>query len=103
MSKDLEYTFLNDEDKLVSVPPPLKNAGLYSGDLTFTKKPWGNDYRGPKIEPDASKFASQFYAKHHIPSTNRPGNNALNTNIYQFYDKNKYNIECFNEDAFIKN
>ena len=94
--KDIEYSYL---DYQLNIPPPpkMKNAGLYTGDITFSKKPWGNNYEQPHIPPDATAYAAQFYAKHHIPSTNRPGNNYLNTNMYQFYDRKTYNFECYNK------
>lgn len=93
----MEYSYL---DYQPNMPPPseMKNAGLYTGEVSFSKKPWGNTYKQPHIQADATSYASQFYAKHHIPSTNRPGNNYLNTNMYQFYDKNTYNFECFNKN-----
>ena len=94
--KDIEYSFV-DYKQNIPAPPAMKNAGLYTGDITFSKKPWGNDYKQPHIEPDAEAYASQFYAKHIIPSSNRLGNNYLNTKIYDFYDKNKYNFECYKE------
>ena len=77
MKKDLEYTEL-DYNPNVPVPLQPKNAGLYTGDVLFDKKPWGNSYKMPPVEPDAVAYASQFYASHHIPSYNRPGNNFIN-------------------------
>ena len=47
------------------------------------------------IEPDAIAYTSQFYAKHHIPSSQeRPGNNSINPQIYQKYKPN-YNLYCY--------
>ena len=66
--------------------------------LLFDKKPWGNSYKMPPVEPDAVAYASQFYASHHIPSYNRPGNNFINTNKYQKYTtvngQDNYNFSC---------
>jgi len=95
--QDLLFSYL-DKKENSTIPPPKNNAGLYAEDgESFTKKPWGNDYSGPKIEPDAAKYCTQFYAKHHIPSTNRPGNNSLNTDMFQFYNKKTYNFQCYND------
>jgi hypothetical protein len=93
MKKELEYSELNYTGS--SVPEPMKNAGLYTGDVLFDKKPWGNNYLQPKIPPDAVSYASQFYAPHHIPTYNRPGNNTVNLQSYKIYkDPSKYNISC---------
>jgi hypothetical protein len=56
----------------------------------------------PPVEPDAAVYASQFYASHHIPSYNRPGNNNINTDKYKKYtsadgDVN-YNFSCHTTD-----
>jgi hypothetical protein len=95
MKKELEFSEL-DYDPNVPTPPPLKNAGLYTGDVLFDKKPWGNNYKAPRVEPDAIAYAAQFYASHHIPSYNRPGNNHLNPKNYNIYKNNNYvyNINC---------
>lgn len=93
MKKELEYSEIGTEK--VPLPEPLKNAGLYTGDVLFDKKPWGNNYLQPRIEPDAVSFSSQFYAPHHIPSYNRPGNNTVNTPLFTEY-KDTQNIDQFN-------
>lgn len=93
--KEIDYSYLDYKNN-IPPPPAMKNAGLYSGDVSFSKKPWGNDYMVPHIEPDAVAYAAQFYAKHHIPSEIRPGNNYVNNDIYQFYNKETYNFECYN-------
>lgn len=93
MKKELEYTDL-DYDPNVPAPEPLKNAGLYTGDVLFDKKPWGNNYAVPRIEPDAAAYSAQFYAKHHIPSYNRPGNNHVQADIFNTYNHD-YNISCY--------
>ena len=93
MKKELEYSELNYSGS--SVPEPLKNAGLYTGDVLFDKKPYGNTFLQTKISPDAVAYASQFYAPHHIPSYNRPGNNTINSDLYKKYEEN-YNFACYN-------
>jgi hypothetical protein len=93
MKKVLEFSELNYSGS--SIPEPQKNAGLYTGDVLFDKKPWGNNYLQPKVQPDAVDYASQFYASHHIPSYNRPGNNTINTSSYKIYkDPSQYNFSC---------
>lgn len=77
-------------------PPPMKNAGIYSGDISFSKQPWGNDYRQPRVDPDAAAYAAQFYAKNHVPSyQNRPGNNTVKSNYIQTYNNPNYNLSCY--------
>ena len=101
MKKELEYAEL-DYSHNVPVPPQPKNAGLYTGDVLFDKKPWGNSYKMPPAEPDAVVYASHFYASHHIPSYNRPGNNHINTDKYKKYTSangnNNYNFSCHTTD-----
>jgi hypothetical protein len=102
MGGELMYAEL-DYSPNVKAPEPLKNAGLYTGDVLFDKKPWGNNYVIPRVEPDAVAYCSHFYASHHIPSYNRPGNNTVNSGDYKKYNipnspdeanANIYNIEC---------
>lgn len=97
MKKELEYSKL-DYDPNVPAPEHLRNAGLYTGDVLFDKKPWGNNYKIERIKPDAVAYCSQFYAKHHIPTYNRPGNNTINTNLYNTYKPEntdlEYNFSC---------
>jgi len=101
MKKELGYAELKYGPN-VGVPEPPKNAGLYTGDVYFDKKPWGNNYKKPSVFPDAVDFSEQFYASHHIPSYNRPGNNTVitskfkkysNENSYSNIDDN-YNFYC---------
>ena len=98
MKKELEFAEL-DYDPNVPAPEPLKNAGLYTGDVMFDKKPWGNNYKMPRITPDATAYCSQFYAKHHIPTYNRPGNNTVNTSLFSQYKGSnpdlEYNLNCY--------
>ena len=47
------------------------------------------------VEPTAEKYAEQFYAKNHIPSSYRPGNNPKPVK-YNFINPEKYNILCYN-------
>lgn len=95
MKKDLDYSIL-DYGPGVPVPDPPKNAGLYTGEVMFDKKPWGNNYAMPSVEPDAVLYSQQFYAKHHIPSYNRPGNNSVMSELYKKYDMtpDNYNFSC---------
>ena len=52
-------------------------------------------YTVQRIEPDAVAYASQFYAKNHIPSyQERVGNNTIKPDIYTKYNPN-YNIYCY--------
>jgi hypothetical protein len=102
MKKELEYAVLDNSetDGGVFIAPRPKNAGLYTGDVLFDKKPWGNSYKMPTVEPDAVAYASQFYASHHIPSANRPGNNSVNTDKYKKYSsdngsEDNYNFSCY--------
>ena len=77
--------------------PNKLNAGLYTGDINFSKKPWGNDYSIGRVEPDALEYAKFFYAKNHITGIqNRPGNNTYSTvEVYKKYLDN-YNLQCYN-------
>lgn len=47
------------------------------------------------IEPTAEKYAEQFYAKNHIPTAYRPGNNPKPIK-YNFINPEKYNVLCYN-------
>ena len=102
MKNELMYTEL-DYSPGVKAPGPLKNAGLYTGDVLFDKKPWGNNYVIPRVEPDATAYCAYFYASHHIPSYTRPGNNTVKSINYKNYDNsyenpynnnNIYNFKC---------
>jgi hypothetical protein len=97
MKNELMYTEL-DYSPDVEVPPSLKNAGLYTGEVLFDKKPWGNNYVIPHVEPDAVAYSAHFYASHHIPSYTRPGNNTVKSFNYKNYENNynnnKYHFEC---------
>jgi hypothetical protein len=95
MKKELDYSILDYEPN-VPAPEPLKNAGLYTGDVLFDKKPWGNNFIIPHITPDAVSYCAHFYAPHHIPSYNRPGNNTINTDFFHSYKNENldYNINC---------
>jgi hypothetical protein len=93
---ELDYSYI-DYDFNQPTPPPMKNAGLYTDDNTFSKKAWGNDYIQPRVPPDAASYAAQFYAKNHIPSyQHRPGNNNVKSNYIKPYDNPNYNLNCYN-------
>ncbi len=100
MKKELEYAVLDNNNNSVFIAPQPKNAGLYTGNVLFDKKPWGNSYKMPPVEPDAVAYAAQFYASHHIPSTNRPCINSINTDKYKKYTSENdltanYNFSCY--------
>lgn len=93
--KRISYSFVDFQQNIPTPPPEsIKNAGLYTGQ-SFEDKPWGNKYKAPHIPPDAVHYAAQFYAKHHIPSQNRPGNNNVDTNIFKYYNDDLYNFKCY--------
>jgi hypothetical protein len=102
MKNELMYSEL-DYSPNVKTPEALKNAGLYTGEVLFDKKPWGNNHVIPRIEPDAVAYCAQFYASHHIPSYNRPGNNSVNSPHYKTYNlpgnNNHYNFQCHTNDV----
>jgi|TARA_B000000437_G_scaffold219356_1_gene201022 hypothetical protein len=85
-------------DRNVEIKKPvLINAGIYKEDENdnFSGKPWGNDFLKKKLEPTAEIYAKEFYAKNHIPSSFRPGNNSKLLE-YDYYDVENYNVKCFN-------
>ena len=68
------------------------------------KREWGkgnnplnavNDFLKKKLEPTGEIYAKVFYAKNHIPSSFRPGNNSKLLE-YDYYDVENYNVKCFN-------
>lgn len=93
MSSTIDFSFLNP-DKNKILPPNLPNAGVYSSNDTFSGKPWGNNYLKKNIEPTSESFTNEFFAKNHIPSTYRPGNNAKPT-MYEFINVEKFNTQCY--------
>lgn len=88
----VNYSYI-DYSQNIQFPYPSLNAGLYSDPNTFHDKPWGNNYVAKSI-PNATDFCKNFYAKHHIPTENRPGNNSVNSEFYKYYDDNNYNFKC---------
>jgi len=92
----MEYSFLIKEENNVIIPN-VPNAGIYKNEIgdNFSGKPWGNDYLNKKVEPSAEAYASQFYAKNHIPSSYRPGNNPK-PKIYNYVNTDKFNVQCYN-------
>lgn len=96
--KDLDYSYIDFKHNIPTPPPEsTKNAGLYTGE-SFEDKPWGNKFLAPHVPPDAVAYTQQFYAKHHIPSQFRPGNNYVDTDLYDYFDKNKFNFKCHKGD-----
>ena len=93
----ITYSFLDPKEN-VGIPTPQKNAGLYGGEDTPHKhSKWGAaDYSEPHLQPDAVAYSERFYegAKHHIPTSIRPGNNSMTTNPYSIYS-DKYNSMCY--------
>lgn len=91
----MEFSFLNIEKNKI-IFPKLKNAGIYKESETdnFSNKPWGNNFLENKVEPDAEAYSNKFYAKNHIPSSYRPGNNPK-PNKYEFINTEKYNTKCY--------
>jgi len=87
------YSYL-DPSENVGIPAPVPHAGLYASDASYKQTQWSKDYRGPRIEPDAVAYASQFYAPNHVPTGARPGNNTIINNPYKFGDR-KYNGMCY--------
>ena len=91
----MNFSYIDNEQSK-TVPPVVKNAGIYGDRDSFSGKPWGNDYIMPKITPDAESYASQFYAKNHIPSNNRPGNNPP-PSLYKYFNTEMYNFKCYKQ------
>lgn len=91
----ISYSYI-DTSLNVSVPQPMRHAGLYSSDQPYEKTLWGKDYRGDPIPPDAVEYAKKYdkVAQNHIPTSIRPGNNTIDNNPYSF-SSTKYNGMCF--------
>lgn len=85
------YSYLDPLEN-VGIPPPAPNAGLYGISQDYKQNMLNNN----RIEPDAVSFVSQsdFFAKNHIPTNIRPGNNTIKNNPYKFMDV-KYNSMCY--------
>jgi len=70
----------------------MNNSSLLNNASPYDKTPFISP---PKVEPDTFAYSSQFYAKHHIPSSQeRPGNNTIKSSIYEKYRPN-YNLFCY--------
>jgi len=91
----MNFSFIKEENNKI-IFPKLINAGIYKeSDIdNISGKPWGNNYYKEKIEPDAELYANQFYAKNHIPSSFRPGNNPR-PKIFEYIDTEKFNTKCY--------
>lgn len=91
----MDFSYL-DPSENVGIPQPMKNAGLYAGDIPFKKTKYSRDYSTGRIEPDAVAFASQFdpLARSHIPTSIRPGNNSILNNPFTFMPN--MNTMCYN-------
>ena len=92
----MNFSYLDQEDN-VSIPPPMNNAGLYSG-LPSTQTQWAKNYNVKRIEPDAVKYSSTYFelAKSHIPTNVRPGNNSIIDNKFVI-NYLKYNTLCYRD------
>lgn len=80
----LEYSQIDkndDYDKTIRI----KNAGLYGG----------SDINHQRVYPESANYSSQFFAKHHIPTNIRPGNNEPDLNMFKYYNKELYNFKCY--------
>lgn len=91
------YSFL-DPSENVGIPFPAKHAGLYTSDQPYENTLWAKDYRGERVDPEATEYAKHYneLAKSHIPTSIRPGNNSISTDIFSFVDQ-KYNSICFKQ------
>ena len=92
----MDYSFLNLDNNKIILPTNIINAGIYKADENdnFSGKPWGNDYLNNPIEPTSEAYSRQFYAKNHIPSVYRPGNNPK-PSIFDFVNTEKLNTQCY--------
>lgn len=93
----MTFSYIDARDN-VSLPEPMKNAGLYSGDIPSKKTRWAKDYTQEHAPPDAVKYSAHFFelARSHIPTNVRPGNNAIIDDAFVVND-DKYNTLCFNK------
>jgi len=91
----ISYSFL-DPSENVGIPVPAKHAGLYTSDQPYENTLWAKDYRGERVNPEATDYSKHYneLARTHIPTSVRPGNNLIDKNTYNFTDL-KYNSICF--------
>lgn len=69
------------------------NKSIADNAISYTK----GEVVPEKVEPDTIAYSSKFYAKHHIPSyQERPGNNTINTEIYNKYNPD-FNLYCYKQ------
>lgn len=92
---EISYSFL-DPSENVGIPQPMRHAGLYTSEQPYENTLWGKDYRGERVQPDAVEYAKHYneLARKHIPTSIRPGNNAVQPNAYSFIDS-QHNTVCF--------
>jgi hypothetical protein len=85
----MEYKYLDPAEN-VNLPKHLINAGIYSENSTPKNK------RPEHIPPDAVAYATQYFelARHHVPTSIRPGNNTLVFDPYKFTN-DEYNSLCY--------
>ena len=97
----MEYKYL-DPGENAGLPRPLQYAGIYAETPHKTSTGWSSrDYRGQYVPPDAVAYASQYFelARHHIPTSIRPGNNTLIFNPFRFNKNDAFNDLCYNGNS----
>ena len=83
----MDFSYI-DKNEPITIPKAKKNGGLYGG----------IDMNHIRYTPESSIYSSFFYAKHHIPTNIRIGNNEPDLNIFKYYNKELYNFKCFKDD-----
>lgn len=91
-----EYKYIDPAEN-AGLPKPLRNAGIYAETGHTTTSRGTKDYRGQYIPPDAVAYASQYFelARHHIPTSVRPGNNTFIFNPFRFNKDENFNDLCY--------
>ena len=91
----MDFSYLDYKLNENNIKTEQFNSGLYVGDESWLKKPWGSRSIMPHIPPDAAEYCKYFYAKEHIPSyQTRPGNNTIDSNILNKYNNIYYHLNC---------
>jgi hypothetical protein len=86
----MTYSYLDPLDN-VGIPERVPYAGLYA---VFDPKKHVFSQEPKRIEPDAVAYSAEFYAKNHIPTSIRQGNNTIKNNPYKFVNT-QYNMMCY--------
>lgn len=93
----MDFSYLDYKLNEQYIPNEQYNSGLYVGDETWLKKPWGSRSVMHHIPPDAAEYCKYFYAKEHIPSyQTRPGNNTIDSQLLISYSNKNYHLNCIN-------